>query len=156
MVEKSKSKGKKLNIRMIIVSLVLLVAVIIVSILLKNYGRETLNDSYFVSDANKIVMTLDGADAAPIEDDTTYIPIKVHTVYYYVGDSITGAKVFYEYDNTDVAKAVYEKTSIENKDWATGKSLDGKYVIFQYDSNLVKAFTPEQIRESVENVESVL
>lgn len=156
MVEKSKSKGKKLNIRMIIVSLVLLVAVIIVSILLKNYGRETLNDSYFVSDANKIVMTLDGADVAPIEDDTTDIPIKVHTVYYYVGDSITGAKVFYEYDNTDAAKAVYEKTSIENKDWATGKSLDGKYVIFQYDSNLVKAFTPEQIRESVENVESVL
>ena len=155
MVEKSKSKGK-LNIRMIIVSLVLLVAVIIVSILLKNYGRETLNDSYFVSDANKIVMTLDGADVPPIAEEVDYTPAKVHTVYYYVGDNVNGAKVFYEYDNADEAKAVYEKTSLDDKDWATGKSLDGKYVVFQYDSSLLKAFTPEQIRESIENVESVL
>lgn len=154
--KKTKTKKHKIDIRMIIVSVVLLVAIIAVSIVLGLYGHEELNDGYFVSDNSKIVMTVSGKNASPIEEESGYEPIKVYTVYYYVGNSITGAKVFYEYINNDEAKVAYEKINLEDKDWAISKGIDNKYIIVQYNKSLLKDFTAEQIRNSVEEINSML
>ena len=141
---------------MIIVLAVLLVAIIAISIVLGFYGHDELNDDYFVSDANKIVMTVNGQNASPIEEESGYGPVKVYTVYYHVGDNVTGAKVFYEYINNDEAKTAYEKINLEDKDWAINKGIDNKYIIIQYNKDLLKGFTIEQIRNSVEEINSML
>ena len=162
MSKKKESKKKetkrqhKFDKRMAIVSAVLFVAVIAISVVLGLYGRETLNDEYFVSDGSKIVLNLGGDEIASLGDEVEYSPEKAHIVYYYAGNKITGAKIFYEYLNDEEAKEAYGKADLTDKEWATGKSLDGKYVILQYDRDLLDNYTVDQIRESVESVENVL
>ena len=156
MGKKKSKKEPKFDKRMVIVSAVLFIAVIAISIVLGLYGRETLNDQYFVSDGSKIVLNLEGDEITPLGDEVEYSPEKAHIVYYYTGNKITGAKIFYEYIDNEQAKGAYEKADLTDKEWAIDKSLDGKFVILQYDRNLLDGYTVDQIRESVESVENVL
>lgn len=170
---------EKIDKRMIIVVAILLVAVIVVSVVLAFYSHTELNDNYFVTDANKVVLPLDGEYVPPLETETGYRANKVYTVYYCAGNNITSVKAFYRYENDEESKAAYEDTRIncsdetfENSDtnaetdetdgetatpicnsWASSKDLNGQYVILQYKEGLIEGITAKQVRDAAENNE---
>ena len=112
-----------------IIALVIIVVIVILVVLFNNNGiTGGLSDSYFVSDGSKYVITTTGSDIVP-EIDDSYVPVKIHRVYTYSGDNITGLKIYYEFENTQTAKLAYEEISERDHTVYQAIDLDGIYVV---------------------------
>ena len=130
---------------------VVAIIVIIITVILLNRGAS-LNDSFFVSDDTKYVLTLD-TDSVSMEDPE-YNPIKTHIVYSYSGEEITGMKAYYEYSDSAAAKSALEylKTNYEdeNQDKIT---TNGKYVIFTASEAEYENLTANDVKEQIDFME---
>ena len=128
---------------------VVAVIVIVVAIILGIRGGG-LNDSYFVSDGAKLVISLD--DSYSEEDE--YSPRKIHEVYTYSGENITGQKTYYVYDNPEEAKAALDYY-IANQmgEYYKDISQDGKYVIFVAKEANYEGMTVSDVKQQIEWLE---
>lgn len=147
MAEKAKKNNKNLIIG--ICTGVLIIAIIIVAVIFAT--KSSLNDSYFVSDGSKYVLTVD-RDMLETEDKENS-PIKTHIVYYYSGDAITGATTYMEFDNDTTAKAALDL--YKNADQTGVKSLktDGKYLVVEMTEDQYKDLTASDVKQQVEFME---
>ena len=153
MAKKSKSKAKD-NKNLIIgicTAVVVVLAIIITVVIVAN--NSGLNDSYFVSDDSKYVITLD-TDEEELEGDET-AALKTHLVYTYEGDKITSMKTYLEYADANAAKAAFDIIKESGGDEAKNAELNGKYIIVPADEEDYKDLTASDVKEQIEFMESL-
>ena len=146
MMEKFISFIKK-NQKIVIVAAVALVIVIIVAISASNSFYESIDDDYFVSDGSKLVLTLPKKSAS--FETSEYEPDITHVVYYYSGDDIISARVFYAYNSEEEAREADKNIKSDDKDWITGRKLNGKYIIFNTNSDFISGLTASFVKKAV-------
>lgn len=150
--KKAKNKGGNKNIIIGACCAVVVVVIIIVAIVLATTGGGGLNDSYFVSDGSKYVLTVESEDMVIDEDEEAYAPVKTHLVYTYSGDEITGLKAYYEYADAASAKAAYDYILSSGEE--TGEvAIDGKYVIITAAPEEYEGLTASDVKQQVEFME---
>ena len=130
---------------------VVAIIVVMITIILLNRGTS-LNDSFFVSDDTKYVLTLD-TDSVSMEDPE-YNPIKTHIVYFYSGEEITGMKAYYEYSDPTAAKSALEYLKTNYEDENQNKiTVNGKYVIFTASETEYENLTANDVKEQIDFME---
>ena len=137
------------NRKIVLVGVVALIVVVIAAVLASG-TFESIDENYFVSDGGKLVMSLT-KDQSNYEM-SEYEPGLTHVVYYYGGNSINNMRIFYEYDNEEEAREANEHISMDDKDWATGRKLHGKYIIFEVPKKRWENLSLDYIRGVVENM----
>ena len=159
MANKSK-KAQKTNKNLIIgiCAAVAAVVVIVVAVVLLNKG-STIDDSYFVSDGTKYVLTVDLSDSTTDteDEDENYAPEKMHSVYTYEGDTVTGLKTYYEYSDAASAKAAYDAMLAEISDGNESElgsiEVTGKYLVIIADAEDYADMTVSDVKEQIEFME---
>lgn len=130
----------------------LIVAIILIVVfVVKPGGAGGLSDAYFVSDDNKLVMTLESDEASYDEDE--YAPAKSHMVYYKSDNKITGVSVFYEYKDEATAKLANDHISEESRAEAKEIKLRGKYIEIVMKDETYSDTTAEEIQQQIEFME---
>lgn len=147
MAKEAKKDNKNIIIGICAAIVVMVIAV--VAVIIGTNSKPALNDAYFVSDNTKYVLTINSDNS---EDETT--PVKSHIVYFYSGDTVTGAKTYYEFKNVETAKAGYEAIKNSLSD-ASAASVDGKYVIIVADESEYKDVTASEVKEQIDFMESI-
>lgn len=146
-------KAEKINKKTIVgicIAAVVSIAIIIVAIVVHN---NKLDDSFFVSDGSKYVLTLE-SDGTSSDDE--YTPIKTHLVYFYSGDKITELKAYYEYADSATAKSAADYIKENYSDDEYEKiSINGKYLIFTADESEYENLTAPEVKEQIELMESM-
>lgn len=156
MAEKANKTTKNNNSKntlLAICGIAVVVVVIIIAIVLATRGTGGLNESYFVSDNTKYVLTL-GADDVSSEDADS-APIKTHLVYYYSGDAVTGMKGFYEFANEATAKAAYDYYNGNNNGAYKSVELNGKYVILTANEADYEGLTATEVKSQIDAIEQI-
>ena len=125
-------------------AILIVVAVLIVVL---NW-QEPISDDYFVSDDTKIVLSMDDEMASFETGD--YEPGITRIVYYHDGEKITNVKIFYEYENEDLAREAYNNISVDY--FATSKRLNGKYIVMQAKTETFDGLTVEEMEDQVESM----
>lgn len=130
----------------------LAVATVIVAIaLVAGFSwRERYDEDYFVSDDTKLVIAMD-SEIASFEDGE-FEPETTYVVYYYTGDTVRGMQVFYAYDSNEEAKLANENITVDGKDWAVSKSLNGKYIIFSVTSDQYENLSATSVKNIIESM----
>ncbi len=133
-----------------IVGVVAIVVAVVLIVVFAVTRKQTLGDSYFVSDDSKYVLTMDLSDNSE-EEGSDLNPLKSHAVYYYSGDTITGLKTYYEYETEEAAKTIYDslKDSVEESP-AEKIELDGKYIVMTMPASDYENATATQIKEEID------
>ena len=148
------AKEAKKNNKGIIVgvcgALVVAVAVIIAVVLI---NANTLNDSYFVSDGTKYVLTIESEELS-IESDENgeYMPLKTHMVYTYKDDTITGLKTYSEYADAASAREAYNALKDEGVDM-TLVELKGKYIVTTATEDQYEGVTASAVKQQLDYIE---
>jgi len=148
MAEKSQ-KNKSIIIGACVAVVVVVAIVLAIVFINKNNG---ISDSFFVSDGTKYVLNM---DMDPSEDETGYMPLKTHAVYYYKGDEITSLENYYEYENNDAAKAAYDFVVENGGDSYKEASVNGKYIVVVADESSYANTTAEDVKNQIEFIESL-
>ena len=147
----AKKKDNKNIIAGACIAAVVIIAIILAVVFAVRGGGE-VNDSYFVSDGSKYVITIESDD---IDSDETS-PLKTHLVYAYSGDKITGLKAYYEYADAAAAKKAYDILSAAGtNDSYKSISVSGKYVILEANEAEYEGITASQVKEQVELMKSL-
>lgn len=134
-----------------ICAIVVLIVVIIAVVVAVNVNRG-LDDSYFVSDGTKYVLTID-TDEALLEDDGIQ-PVKTHIVYTYSGDEITGMKTYSEYKDNAAAQNAYNELAEVGEDMANF-TVDGKYLIMTATADQYEGVTATDVKAQIEFFETL-
>ena len=149
-------KAKNTNLIIGICVAVVVVIAIIVAIVLATRGGGNglsgLSDAYFVSDETKYVLTLDAEEIATESEE--YTPIKTHMVYFYSGDEITDAKIYYEFADEATAKAAleYYKESLGDEEYKD-ITTSGKYLIITSNESEYEGITASDVKQQIEFME---
>ena len=140
----AKKKDSK-NLITGIVAAVVAVALIAVIVVVVVMSSKKLDDSFFVSDDTKYVLTLSSSDGIFSLDVDKYTPEKAHIVYFYSGDEITGVNVYYEYESDAVAKDAVEYFNGQDIVESEIEKIetDGKYVVVKATSEVYEGMTAE-------------
>lgn len=148
---KNNNKGAIIGICAAIVVLV----VVIVAVVLATGGGSSISDSYFKSDDTKYVLTLDANTVTVDEENAQYTPEKIHYVYDYSGDKVTGLKVYYEYADAGAAKAALDYIVEQGGDLFTETVTDGKYVVATAAEAQYEGMTADDAKQQVEFMQSL-
>lgn len=150
MVEKTKER--KFNMKALWAGLAVAATAIIViaGIVLANY-EAPIQEDYFVSDGTKLVMALDGQPELAAEGET--LPAVTYFVYYYNGEEITGAKVYYKYVDEAAAKQAEAAMDLSGQAW-TGKRRNGEYVVLTAGKSQYEGLTKTAVEKIIENAKA--
>ena len=154
--EDKKEDKKNNNNKNIIIGICCGIALVIVIVLAIVFAKGGLNDSYFVSDGTKYVLTIESDAYDTNSEDEPYTPIKTHLVYTYEGETITGLKTYYEYADGNAAKTAFEemKKAAESEGQELGQiEVNGKYVIETAEEDAYKDMTASDVKEQIEFME---
>lgn len=148
MANKAKKNNKNLIIG-ICAAIVVVIVVVVAVILATRGGSAQLNDSYFVSDDTKYVLTLETDDV-----DEEYAPAKTHMVYFYSGDDVTDMKAYYEFADEAAAKAAFDyyKEAMEGEEYKD-ISLNGKYIVITSNESAYEDLTANDVKQQIEFME---
>lgn len=135
-----------------IIGAVVMVAVILLAVVLALTlgGNRPVDETIFETGDNRLVVSMN-ADMASFEDGE-YEPEITRIVYYHNGKNITNMEIYFEYQTEDKAKEAYGNISLEGKDWATGKNLNGRFIIFDVAPGQYGGLTVEQMEGTIENM----
>lgn len=139
---KTKSTNNNKNIIIGICSAIVIIAVIAVAIFFATRGPQ-LNDSYFVSDNTKYVVTTEGDI---IDPDKNIASTKIHYVYKYSGDKITDVTMYIEFANESDAKTALEAAKSEIQEIAKDVSTNGKYIVIEIADNQYSGMTLTEVK----------
>lgn len=148
------AKNEKNNKNLIVgicSALAVLAVVIVVVVLVINNGNR-LDDSYFKSDDAKYVLTID-SDMLEAEEGEEYVPVKIHYVYTYSGDKITGLKSYYEYADANTAKAAFEQ--LKSRDDSAVMEVNGKYVVMTAPESEYENDTATDVKQRIELIDMI-
>lgn len=149
--EKNTERKKKIwqDKRMVagVVTVLIVVIVVILAVVSATY-QEPIPDGYFVSDDTKLVLSLP-AEVSSFEENPDFEPMVTRIVYEYDDDKITGAKIYFEYENADLAKEADRNITMDQKDWATSRRVNGKYIVFGVKPEQYSGMTATQVRDDI-------
>ena len=149
---KKKTEVKPFDYKTWIWVLLAIAALILVIIAIVKFNQnEKFESSYFHSDDKKIVLTMN-RDNAEL-DDSEWEPEITHVVYYYDGDKINSARAFYEYKTEAEAEEANKHLGLG--EFATGKKIGGRFVVFDVDKAQFENLTVSQLRESIELLKQI-
>ncbi len=154
MANESKKENKNLIIGGIC-AVVAIVVVVIIAVVVATSGNGKLSDSYFVSDGEKYVLTLNTEDMELGETDSEYVPTKAHVVYYYSGDTITGAKAYYEYKDAETAKAALAAMKEESGDELGDAAVEEKYIVVTVSASEYEGMTASDVKSQIDFMEAL-
>lgn len=136
-----------------IIGAVLAAAVVILAVViaLSLGGRNrAVDEAIFEPGDNRLVVAM-GADMTSFED-SEYEPEVTRIIYYHNGKNITKMEIYFEYQTEDEAKTADENITLDEKDWAESKTLNGRYIIFKVAAGQYKGLTVEEMQETIENM----
>ena len=139
---KSKSKTKNLMYPFLIIVGTVAIAAIVVLVLTLLH-QPAPNEEYFTSDDTKSVITMG-------TDDPTSTDHQTHFVYEYDGDKVIGLKTYFEYQNTEAAKAAYE--SSKNLPEFKNSELNENFIIVTADPSQFEGLTADDVRQQEEAI----
>lgn len=147
------NKAKKGNKNMVIglCATVAVIIVVVVAVVLA-INSNKLNDSYFVSDGTKYVLTINSDESLVKEGEL--VALKTHIVYNYSGDEITGMKSYAEFKDAETAQKAYDAIKNAGEDM-TNYSIDGKYVIMTATPDQYKGMTATDVKAQIEFMENL-
>ena len=148
MAEEAKKDNKNLIIG--ICAAVVVVVIAIIAVVFATKGSAPIDDSFFVSDGSKYVISLTSDD---IDEETEYAPAAEHVVYYYSGDKITKMETYYEYADADTAKEAYNALKASGEFDGTDVVLNGKYFVYTAAPSEYEDLTTSDVQEQVELME---
>lgn len=153
-MERSREKQRKKRMTLIVTAAVVIIAVIVTVATLAISGafRRRVDESFFESDDGKLVVSMNSENAS--FENSEYEPEITRIVYYHDGTNITGMEIYYEYKTDAEAGVANGKISTNGKDWATSKTLSGRYIIFGVSSDEFAGLTVEQTKETIENMKA--
>lgn len=147
----AKSKDKGGEWRKIILSVAAVVAVIVIVAVVAGFSwKEKYDADYFVSDGAKLVMAMDDEIASFEEGE--FEPAVTYVVYYYSGDKVNGMKVFFAYDDETEAKEANKNIKMDEKEWAVGRSLNGKYIVFEANEDQYEDLSVSLVKKMIESM----
>lgn len=149
MANKKAKKDNKGAIIGICSAIVVLVVVIVAVVLATGGVNGGLNDSYFVSDDTKYVLTAEADEMYGDETNDEHIPIRTHVVYTYSGDDITGMTTYAEYADNAAAKAALDAMAEAGED-VTGIEVNGKYLVMVMDESAYEGVTAGDVKQVIE------
>ncbi len=148
---KKDTSWSKPQIGKVVCLCVVIVAILVVAAALALRSNVITSD-YFVSDGTKYVINL------PAEENEQGA-VATHVVYYYKGDTVTGAEYYYEFKDNESAKTFYDLMSelvAENdEESVSGYKLNGKYVIMVADKKEYADMSASDIKSYVEFYEQI-
>lgn len=151
-VDKTARKARKFNYKTWTLVGVAAIALVVVIVAIVQFGRtEKIESEYFRNSNDKIVITMDKEMAAL--DDSEYEPYITHVVYYYENDKITDLKAFYEYPDEKTAREAYENLGLG--EFADGKRLNGRFVVFQVKRAQYDGVSVEELRQDIEAMKEI-
>lgn len=151
MANKKSNNNKGLIIGVCVAVIVAVIAIIAV-VIVNNSG---INESYFKSDDTKYVLTIESDENASSEGSEAYIPIKMHVVYNYSGDQITGLKYYYEYADDATAKSAADYYRSNSGEEVTEIITNGKYVVITANASQYEGITAKDVKEQIDFIESM-
>ena len=140
-------RRQKMIIGVVVAVAVVLLAVVIALTL---GGKGEVNYSIFLPAGDRLVASMN-AEAASFEDGE-YEPEITRIIYYHNGKEITKVEVYFEYESEDEAKKANENITLAGKEWATGKSLRGRFIVFDVASEQYNGLSVEQMRRTLEDM----
>ena len=151
---KSNNKQKTNKVWAVVgcIAIVAVVIAIIAAIVINNSG---IQDSYFKSDDTKYVLTVETDENSVDENMRQYTPIKMHVVYNYEGDKITGLKYYYEYADNNTAKPAADYFQQNSGDEIEAITVDGKYVVITVKASQYEGVTASDVKKQLDFIESM-
>ena len=151
MANKAKKNNKNLIYGICAAAVVVVIAVVVAIIVM---GNKPLDESFFVSDDTKSVLTMDPSSLSQDTDDDEYVPETMRLVYFFSGEKVSDLKMYYGYKSEEAAKkaADYLK-SINQGQEIKDVSVNGKYVIVTADKSAYEDVTAEDAKQQVEMME---
>ncbi len=152
---KEPARTRKIDKKTIIgmVGALLAMAVVAVVIILANY-QEPIPEDYFVADNTKLVLTLPPA-LSSFEANEDYQPEMTYVVYFYEGNKVTGAKVYFEYADEAAAREADKNISLGDKNWAIGRRRNGRYIVFSVKPEQYKNLTTDKVNENIKSYDII-
>ena len=141
------------NILIGICAAVVVVAVVAVAIIFAT-RKPQLNDSYFVSDNTKYVLTVNSDELEP-DEGVKYTPVKTHVVYTYSGDTITGMITYAEFKDEATAKAAFEEYKNTDQEGIKSININGKYVVAEMNEDQYADMTASKVKQYIDFMESL-
>ena len=130
------------------VGVIVVILLIVVGIVVGNLP-ENIPEGFYTSNDRMTVLSLT-PDVASFEENEEYRPMITHIVYYNNGgEDVTNAKIYFEYSNPDEAKAANEKITLDQKNWASGKQLNGKYIVFSMKPEQYRDLKMSQVNDNI-------
>ena len=153
MAEEANAKDKNKLIAIIAGLALAVVAVVVAVVIINNNKGEVLDDNFFKTTNDKIVIS----NSADSSDPT--VAKKVHQVYFVNGDKITDLKVYSEFESEQAAKDADAKPEVAEA-MKTGMYKDhkvqGKFIIVTMAESSYQDTTAEQIRATAELLNKVI
>lgn len=114
---------------------------------------QVLTSDFFVSDGTKYVLNVEA-------EENEEGAVATHAVYYYKGDTITGAEYYYEFKDNETAKTFYDlmmSSAEEDEEESVGNyKLNGKYVIVVADEEEYINTSASDIKSYIDFYEKIM
>ena len=153
MAEKAKEKNTKKIIAIVACAVAVVVAIVVAVVLINKNKGEVLNDDFFKTTNEKIVIS----NTADSTDPT--VAKKVHQVYFINGDKITGLKVYSEFESEQAAKDADAKPEVAEA-MKTGMykehKVEGKYIIVTMADSVYQSTNVEQLKAAATVLEKAV
>lgn len=149
MANKAKKNNKNLIYGVCAAVVVVVIAVVVAIVIM---GNKPLDESFFVSDDTKSVLTMDPSSLS--QDTDEYVPEKMRLVYFYSGEKVSDLKMYYGYESEEIAKKAADYLKSVNQDEGIKDvSVNGKYVVVTADKSTYEDMTAEDAKQYVEMME---
>ena len=132
----------------IVLVVIAAVFAIIAGIVLSN--NRSVDESIFESSDNRLVISMN--DEMASFEDSEYEPEITRIIYYHDGKNITKMEIYFEYKTEDEAKEANAKITLDGKDWATDKKLQGRFIVFDVAPGQYNRLSVEQMKDTIENM----
>ena len=142
----------RLNIKrksLLLCCILVLIITAITTLLLYVFVPKPIDDSFFVSDESKDVVTLE-VDKA---DSVTTNLLRTHIVYTYENNKVKSLKTYYEYENNELASQALENIKEINKN-AADVYLDNKYIVVVSQEKQYENLNPSDIKQQAEAIKA--
>lgn len=153
--EEGQGRKKKLNKNLIIAICGAVAAVVLIVLLVVFLGRggRELDESYFVSDGTKLVLTIESDPS--MKTDNEQEPINSHLVYAYSGETITSLKVYYQYENPVKAKTAFDILHASNNGQYKDVQLEGRYVVLIANDSEYNYLKASDVKQQIDFMEAM-
>jgi len=145
-----KKKGIDLKTWILVGFAIIAFVIVSVAIIMLNQV-EKIDSSYFHDADGKIVLTMDKSYAEL--DDSEWEPEITHVVYYHDNNMVTGARAFYEYKDEAEAKEAFNNLSLGQ--FADGKKLSGRFVVFSVKKQQYEDLTVAELKHTIELMKEI-